>query len=125
MASTEHGAPGGAEHGQDRPDHCQNYPDSPQDRAMDQEPHDEQDNAESDHDRYATHPRGSSLVGTHSSQLQTSHPQELPVPPAGMAPWDCRSHDMGVVQVQGQLSSHGADGDLVSCPTRGLTGNPR
>lgn len=51
MSSAEHGAPGGAEQGQDRPDHCQNDPDGPQNRAMDQEPHDEQDDAESDHDR--------------------------------------------------------------------------
>ena len=79
MASTEHGAPGGAEHGQDRPDHCQNYPDSPQNRAMDQEPHDEQDNAESDHDRYATDLRSSApTVASFKPLIRRS----LPVPTA-------------------------------------------
>jgi hypothetical protein len=54
MSSAEHGAPGGAEQGQDRSEHCQDDPDSQQDRAMDQKPHDEQDDAKSDHDLYVT-----------------------------------------------------------------------
>lgn len=54
MSSAEHGSPSGAEQGQDRPDHCQYDPNSPQNRAVDQEPHDEQDDTKSDHDRYVT-----------------------------------------------------------------------
>jgi len=54
VSSAEHRTAERAEQSQDRPDDQQKNPDSPQYRAMDQEPHDKQNDTKSDHDRYAT-----------------------------------------------------------------------
>jgi hypothetical protein len=88
MSSAEHGAPSGAEQGQDRPDHQQDDPQNQQNRVVEQKPHHEQDDAKSDHRRlrYRTDPSRSWVADTHGSRVERDEVEQCS---SGSA-WPCR-----------------------------------
>jgi hypothetical protein len=73
VSSAEHRAAEGAEHSQDRPYDEQKDPDNPQYRAMDQKPHNQQNNTKSDHNLYDTTHTSThrQFIDTQSSQTTT------------------------------------------------------